>query len=544
DEDFDALPKKRGKATTFLFWGLIVLLIAVIVICGKVIADRNFDGDIGRMFASIGSIFGGEQPADAEDPADPAVVDGDAGAAMYTATISPYTDEAGTKYFDVTVYAPTGSTVQIVSDAPLDNDSATVTSNDLLPLRIVESAFLPNTPCESEIVTVTPNIQVTTPEGETRQIAVDPVSITVPVLSIALESPAADTIQATYTNDPIVITGTADDPSTEDDHTVEVYINGVQVPVYDGGQFTYNYTPTIAPTVATDTAAPADTAAANADAADDAEATTPPTGTGELGQTVTSDDGADDTTVSPEEAASDDTAAETPVALSGNGETITIEARKNNCVTATRIITVEPYVFQNMALLVTNDQATGLSSSEGSVTLQGTVTPGASLAVSSDSDKVSFGEPSVSATGNFTVAVTISTVGAYNVTLTATQAGYNDTTTTTIVERPPADTYKKFQSGAKSLTSILTDVTAGTTSSGDVYFTGTVTEILGTSPYTVFKVQLNNDEKTEIVCVNRSTKSTINSGDVKERKQLFGSLFGFYNDTTTPYVWVWFILNK
>ncbi len=551
DEDYDELPKKRGKGTTILFWGLIILLIAVIGICGKVIADRNFDGDFGKMFASIGSIFGGKQDASAEtaiteDGGDAAATS----AAMYTATISPYTDSAGNRYFDVNVIAPTGSKVQVVSSAALETSEATVPDYDNVILRVAEAVFLPNAPCDSETVTVTPSIQAVTADGQTIPISVDPITITVPVLSLTLESPAESSVQATFANDPIVITGTVDDPTTEDDHSVEVYINDVRVDVYAGGTFTYNYTPTIAPTVA---ATPADTSAATdaaATAADpSAEATTPPEGTtaGGLGETVTA--AGDDTTVSDEEAASDDTAAAADAATTAatgaaGTETITVEARKNNCVTARTVITVQPYVFQNMSLLVSNDAAAGVSAdtSSGALTLQGTVTPGAVMTASCDSDKVSIGEPTVSATGNFTIAVTISAVGAYNIKLTATQDGYNEAATTTIVERAPADTYKKFKTGASDLSSIIAKVTSGETTSGDVYFTGTVTEILGTSPYTVFKVKLSDD--TEVVCVNRSAKSKINSGDVKQKKQLFGSLFGFYNDSTMPYIWVWFILNK
>lgn len=536
EKDFDNMPKKRGKGTTLLFWGLIVVLIVVIGICGKVIADRNFDGDFLKMVSSIGSLFGREKPEPGEEdvnlPADVSI--------MYTATVVSSTDANGTPCYDVTVYAPTGSTVQVMANVALENGSATVPRDDVVILRVPAAAFLPNAPCESEIFTVTPNLQVTTADGQTIPISVEPISVTVPVLALTLESPAEGSVQAAFSNDPIVITGIADDPSTDDDHTVEVYINGQQIAVDGTGRFTYNYTPTVAPTVAaapvTDPATPVGT-----------DATTPTDGDGTatggtaadgIGTTVGT---GDDTTESDEEAASDDTPIETPVA-SGNGETITIEARKNNCVTAKKTIVVEPYVFQNMSLAVTNDPATGLSSDAGTVTLQGTVTPGATLKVTCDSDKVSFGDPTVTATGNFSIAVTISAVGPYNVTLTATQEGYNDTTTTTIVERPPTVKYTAFQKSASNLNTIIAKVVAGETSSGDVYILkGVVTEILGTTPYTVFKVKLNDD--TEVVCVNRSTKSKINSDDVKKKKNLFGTLFGYYNDTTTPYIWVWFITN-
>ena len=59
---------------------------------------------------------------------------------------------------------------------------------------------------------------------------------------------------------------------------------------------------------------------------------------------------------------------------SGSTESITIEARKNNSVTARKVITVEPYVVQTMSFTVNNDLKS-LSSDTGSVTITGTCTP-------------------------------------------------------------------------------------------------------------------------------------------------------------------------
>ena len=531
--DFDTMPKKRGKGTTLLFWGLIVVLIVVIGICGKVIADRNFDGDFLKMFSSIGTLFGREKTEGGEED----VVTSPDVSLMYTATVVPSTDASGAPSYDVTVHAPTGSTVQVLANVALENGTATVPRDDVVILRVPQAAFLPNEPCATETFTVTPNLQVTTADGQTMPISVEPITVTVPVLTLTLESPAEGTIQATFSNDPVVITGIADDPSSDDDQGVEVYINGQQIAVESGGRFTYNYTPTVAPTVAAPATEPTTPDSTDATTPADGDGTTATDG---IGSTVVTE--GDDTTVSDEEAASDDTVVETPVA-SGNGETITIEARKNNCVTAKQTIVVEPYVFQNMSLTVTNDPATGLSSETGSVTLTGTVTPGATLVATCDSDQVSFGEPTVAGTGTYSIAVNINTVGAYNVKLSATQEGYNETTTTTIVERPPTVKYTTFQKNAANLNNVIAKVISGEMTSGDVYILkGVVTEIIGTSPYTVFKVKLSDD--TEVVCVNRSTKSKINSGDLKLKKNLFGTLLGYYNDTKIPYIWVWFITNQ
>ena len=85
-------------------------------------------------------------------------------------------------------------------------------------------------------------------------------------------------------------------------------------------------------------------------------------------------------------------------------------------------------------------------------------------------------------------------------------------------------------------------IVAGTTTSGDFQCTGKVTEIISSSPYTIFRLELSDGN--EVICVNRSTKSTINSADLKEKKQVAGTLKGLYTDGTTPYLWCWFIWNK
>ena len=51
-------------------------------------------------------------------------------------------------------------------------------------------------------------------------------------------------------------------------------------------------------------------------------------------------------------------------------------------------------------------------------------------------------------------------------------------------------------------------------------------------------------EGVDVIIYNRSAKSTINSSDLKEKKQIAGTLKGFYTDGTTPVLWGWFIWNK
>jgi hypothetical protein len=375
---------------------------------------------------------------------------------------------------------------------------------------------MPNAPVENEIVTITPNIQVISPDGTTTQLTVPEITVTVPVLSMTVTEPLADTVNATFDNSPIPIMGQVNNY----DANVKVFVNDQQVYVDSTGLFTSSYTPVATTSVTT---APTATPAATADpnATPDPNATADPNATPE----ATMDAGTADATNT----------------ASGGTETITIEARKNNCVTARKVITVEPYVMQTMSFMINNDIA-GLSSAEGSVTLTGTVTPGASITATSTSTDVSFGQATVSDTGTFTLIVSIAKIGAFDVNLVGKLPGYYDGTANIIVERPPSVSSTTFKKGCADLTKSFDKIVAGTTTSGDFVFTGRVTEIISTDPYTIFRVQIS--EGVEVIVVNRSAKSTINSSDLKDKKQIAGTLKGLYTDGATPYIWGWFIWNK
>jgi hypothetical protein len=227
--------------------------------------------------------------------------------------------------------------------------------------------------------------------------------------------------------------------------------------------------------------------------------------------------------------------------VTGDGETITIEARKNNCVTARKVITVEPYVVQNLSFMVTNELAT-LSSDTGSVTVTGTATPGTQITAACPSTDVTFGVATVSETGTFSLAVSIGKVGAFDITLTGKLEGYYDGTAIATVERPPSVSSSTFKKAAGALSKSYEKIVSGTITSGDFVCTGKITEIIVTEPYAIFRVQLSDG--TEVICANRSTKSTINSSDLKAKKQVAGTLKGLYTDGKTPYLWTWFIWNK
>jgi hypothetical protein len=532
EEEYDDMPKKRGKGTTILFWGLIVLLLALIAVFGMYIAKKNFDGDVGAMFASIGTIFnkGNSDDVNAADPS----ASSDPSAQMYTASISEYTDPTTNEVsYDIDIAAPTGSAIRIITDATLKQDTATVAANDRIILRIPRNVFMPNAPVDSETLTLQPNIQAISPDGQTMQITVPPITVTVPALSMTITQPATDSVNATFDNSPIAIIGQVNNYDSE----IAVFVNDEQVYVDSTGMFTASYTPkqvaaplalpTEAPVASTDPSVTPDPAASPA-ASTSPEASTAP-------EASTSPDATSEEATATEEPVMDETAAATT-----GGETITIEARKNNCVTARKVITVEPYVIQTMSFTLNND-IKSLSSDAGTVSLTGTCTPGATLTATSTSTDVTFGQATVSETGTFTIPVTIAKVGAYDVNIVGKLTGYYDGTATTIVERPPTVSSSAFKKASADLAKNFEKIKAGTTTSGDFVVTGRITEIISSDPYTIFRVQVS--EGVEVVVYNRSAKSTINSGDVKDKKQIAGTLKGVYSDGT-PVLWGWFIWNK
>ena len=535
EEEYDDMPKKRGKGTTILFWGLIVLLLALIAVFGMYIAKKNFDGDVGAMFASIGTIFN-KGKSDDVNAADPSA-SSDPSSQRYTASISEYTDPSTNEVsYDIDIAAPTGSAIRIITDATLKQDTATVAANDRIILRIAREVFMPNAPVDSETLTIQPNIQAISPDGQTMQITVPPITVTVPALSMTITQPAADTVNATFDNSPIAIMGQVNNYDSE----IAVFVNDEQVYVDSTGMFTASYTPkqtvaavvqpTTAPVASTDPSVTPDPAASPSASTSPAASTSPDVSTSPAAE---GEEAEGTTTEAP--------AGEEPTAPTGSTESITIEARKNNCVTARKVITVEPYVVQTMSFTLNNDLKS-LSSDAGTVSLTGTCTPGAVVTATSTSPDVTFGEAIVSETGTFTLPVTIAKVGAYDVNIVGKMTGYYDGTAATIVERPPTVSSSAFKKAAADIAKNMDKIKAGTTTSGDFVVTGRITEIISSDPYTIFRVKVA--EGVEVIVYNRSAKSTINTSDIKDKKQIAGTLKGLYSDGITPVLWGWFIWNK
>ena len=230
DQEFDddEEPEKKKRGSTILFIVLIVVLLALIAFFATYLLKKNG-----------GSLFG----AGKTKPAATDVVETDPGTVApvsspddLNATIEE-TESNGVPMFTINVHAPTGSTVRLITKAQLENDTVPITQDNQVSIRVPREVFLPGDYCESTTVTVTPQLEITLPSGESKTINVPSATVTVPQVSLILETPETSPVEANPDGSPIEVKGTVTD------HTVEVSINGENVQVYEGGIFSGSYTP-------------------------------------------------------------------------------------------------------------------------------------------------------------------------------------------------------------------------------------------------------------------------------------------------------------
>lgn len=237
-EDGDDGAKKGGKGSTILFWGLIVVLVFLIGGLGWFVVNKNYGGSFTNL---VNSVFGGATatpglPAgdNTPDPDGITTVDG------ISASIKAASLQDGTEGFEITVSAPKGSVVRIITEAQLEKDSAEVTRDDnTLTLLVPKAVFLPYTYSDTETVSVTPKLEVTTLDGKTTALTVPAVSVTLEKLTVTITDPATLTVEQKADNGAITVSGTVND------HTVEVLVNDTAVPVYEGGQFQAEVVPDV-----------------------------------------------------------------------------------------------------------------------------------------------------------------------------------------------------------------------------------------------------------------------------------------------------------
>lgn len=235
DED-DDMPKRKGKGGTILFVVLIVVLLALVGFFGKYIINKNYGGSFSNMIAAL---TGKQQetPANEENDPDVNVVSNTTSDAP-SATIVEDTIN-GTEVFNITVNAPNGTKVRIVDKSgTLQEDSTTIAEGNSIHIAVPRSIYTPTDYCDSTTVSVTPEVEVTLPDGTTKMLDVPSVTMTVPQVSLTLTAPVGESVEATADGSPIKIEGTVTD------HTTKVFVNGTEVTVFEGGTFSYDYTPT------------------------------------------------------------------------------------------------------------------------------------------------------------------------------------------------------------------------------------------------------------------------------------------------------------
>lgn len=239
---------------------------------------------------------------------------------------------------------------------------------------------------------------------------------------------------------------------------------------------------------------------------------------------------------------------------SDTAETIELVATKNNYVTATTTLTVDPYVFvpDPMVLEVKDDIASLRADKSGKLTVVGTTLPGATLTATSDNTtRVLCGTVTVDAEGKFSFGITMDTdfYGISTITLNATKEGAEDGSTTFIVSRAHADkdTFVKwYNKGSKYIEinrkTMLTEILASLdTYSGNEYgfrLTGTVSEIINEGDMTIIKMTLVKTN--EIVYVQNFSSKWTPQDNIGGKYNVYGNLVGTYQDTGCALFIGWF----
>ena len=238
EDEEDVTPAKGGKGSTILFWSLIGVLVVLIGGLGWYIVSKN-----GGFNAVVSNLFGGGavtttpplgEDGTTPDPNATVTVNG------MSASIEAATVQGG-EGFRITISAPTGSLVHIITEAPLEKDTVEITQGDQIVLEVPKTVFLPYDYSDTESVSVTPQIEVTKPDGSVTPLSVPAVTVPLDRLNLTITEPATLTVEQKADNGAITIAGTVDD------HTVEVLVNDTAVPVYEGGQFQTEVVPTVDP---------------------------------------------------------------------------------------------------------------------------------------------------------------------------------------------------------------------------------------------------------------------------------------------------------
>ena len=241
-------------------------------------------------------------------------------------------------------------------------------------------------------------------------------------------------------------------------------------------------------------------------------------------------------------------------ALSGEeAETVTIEATKANCVSASYSFTVTPYIFvpEQMPLTVETDINKLRADKNNQVIVTGTTAPGTTLTATPAAEyqsSVACGAPTVDPEGKYSFEVTFDKAyyGIASITIHAKKDGYEEGEITCFVSRMYKDrqTAIKGYSKTKSYHEVPTGyafakVMENPTDAGLYRFVGKVLEVDPETGVMTFAAKTSNKET-----INIYVRSAIANFDptkqINKSFKFYSTLNGLYDDGTSLFITAWF----
>lgn len=230
--------KKKNTLFTVLLIAIIVVIVGILVLGGYMLLKNqlNCSGSTDKTQPDAQQTDTQTEP----DPGSQTVSEATEAPVLDSrnAQLQEYIDENGADMLAITYVCPPNCTITI--DFPNQPDY-TLTNTDTKDLtrkvKIPAEVFYPNTPLESYTMEFQPEISITQADGSsykvncptfTREFSKVNITITAPI-------PEGDEPYMAPESNEVHLTGTIDDTGAD------VFVDGVQIPVYTGGVFMYDY---------------------------------------------------------------------------------------------------------------------------------------------------------------------------------------------------------------------------------------------------------------------------------------------------------------